>query len=99
MKLLSIFLLSFLLVSCGKTYETAEAKILETTTEKRDSEKYFISTFEYQVEGETYQDTLELNVWKSIEDTLMTPMQGVKFDIQYNVDDPTDIIVEYQVKQ
>lgn len=98
MKLFTVLLLSLLLIGCGKTYETAQAKIINTQTEKKDDVKYFVAAFEYQVKDQVYQDTFRLDIMVTIQDTLLTPMQGVKFDIQYNVDDPSDILVDYRVK-
>lgn len=95
--LIYIFL-AFLLFACGKSYETTEAKIVDTQTEGSGMDKYFVATFEYTIEDSTYQNRFELNVWKTIEDTILTPMQGVTFDIQYNPSEPTDILVDYKKK-
>ncbi len=87
-----------LLAACGPSYETTEAKIIDTQTKGKGMEKYFIATFEYQVEDSTYQSSFDLNVWKTVEDTILTPMQGVTFDVQYNTSDPTDLLVDYNEK-
>lgn len=94
-----LLLVALLVIACGKSYETTQAKITDTQTEKIDDDKYFVAAFEYSVDNKVYMDTFKLGVMATIQDTLMTPMQGVKFNVQYNVDDPTDIIVDYRVKQ
>lgn len=96
---LLLFFIALLSISCGKDYETVQAKIVDTQIEKAEDGKYFVAAFEYNVEDQIYQDTFRLAIMATIQDTLLTPMQGVKFDIQYNVDDPADIIVDYRVKQ
>lgn len=96
---LFILFLALLSISCGKEYETAQANITDTQIEKGEDGKYFVAAFEYNVEDQIYQDTFRLAIMATIQDTLLTPMQGVKFNIQYNMDDPSDIIVDYRVKQ
>ncbi|WP_425391619.1 hypothetical protein [Ekhidna sp.] len=96
---LFILFIALLSTSCGKEYETVQANIVDIQIEKGEDDKYFVAAFEYNVEDQIYQDTFKLGIMATIQDTLLTPMQGVKFDIQYNVDDPADIVVDYRVKQ
>ena len=90
-------LMMLLFTSCKPDYKVVEATIIDLKTDTP-SQGVFTATVEYFVDSVRYTGQFEVKIMDMVEDSISTPAPGIKFDIMYNPENPSENEIEFNVK-